>query len=114
MVRRAVRIRLVIVLKISGVKELLINTNGQLGSMKESWKRRIDGYKAHASYAGMHCVVLVILGKGSLTIRNSNGCGMDVGVKGEGKEARIVGVRGRAVDRVNHGRLGPKGNVFPF
>src|SRR5438045_6717079 len=35
----------------------------------------------------------------------SNGCGMDVGVK----EGRIVGVRGRSEDRVNHGRLGPKG-----
>jgi ferredoxin-nitrate reductase len=35
----------------------------------------------------------------------SNGCGMDIGVY----EGRIVGVRGRAVDRVNHGRLGPKG-----
>ncbi|MDB5240356.1 MAG: nitrate reductase [Spirosoma sp.] len=35
----------------------------------------------------------------------SNGCGMDIGVK----DNRIVGVRGRAVDRVNHGRLGPKG-----
>lgn len=35
----------------------------------------------------------------------SNGCGMDIGVK----NGRIVGVRGRAVDRVNHGRLGPKG-----
>jgi ferredoxin-nitrate reductase len=35
----------------------------------------------------------------------SNGCGMDIGVK----EGRIVGVRGRSVDRVNHGRLGPKG-----
>lgn len=35
----------------------------------------------------------------------SNGCGMDIGVK----DGRIVGVRGRAVDRVNHGRLGPKG-----
>ncbi len=35
----------------------------------------------------------------------SNGCGMDIGVKG----GKIVGVRGRAVDRVNHGRLGPKG-----
>src|SRR5437763_1145472 len=32
-------------------------------------------------------------------------CGMDVAVKA----GRIVGVRGRAVDRVNHGRLGPKG-----
>ena len=35
----------------------------------------------------------------------SNGCGIDIGVK----DNRIVGVRGRAVDRVNHGRLGPKG-----
>src|SRR3954470_14578743 len=35
----------------------------------------------------------------------SNGCALDVGVKG----GRIVGVRGRAVDRVNRGRLGPKG-----
>jgi ferredoxin-nitrate reductase len=35
----------------------------------------------------------------------SNGCGMDIGIK----DGRIVGVRGRAVDRVNHGRLGPKG-----
>lgn len=35
----------------------------------------------------------------------SNGCGMDIGVK----DGRIVGVRGRAHDRVNKGRLGPKG-----
>ncbi|MGI2905224.1 molybdopterin oxidoreductase family protein [Tolypothrix sp. VBCCA 56010] len=35
----------------------------------------------------------------------SNGCGMDIGVK----DGRIVGVRGRAVDAVNQGRLGPKG-----
>src|SRR2546423_2631228 len=35
----------------------------------------------------------------------SNGCGMDVAVAG----GRLVGVRGRAQDRVNHGRLGPKG-----
>src|SRR5690349_9305524 len=35
----------------------------------------------------------------------SNGCGMDIGVK----DGKIVGVRGRAVDPVNHGRLGPKG-----
>jgi predicted molibdopterin-dependent oxidoreductase YjgC len=35
----------------------------------------------------------------------SNGCGVDIGVK----QGRIVGVRGRAVDRVNRGRLGPKG-----
>jgi ferredoxin-nitrate reductase len=35
----------------------------------------------------------------------SHGCALDVGVRG----GRIVGVRGRGVDRVNHGRLGPKG-----
>lgn len=35
----------------------------------------------------------------------SNGCGIDLGVK----DGRIVGVRGRAADAVNHGRLGPKG-----
>jgi anaerobic selenocysteine-containing dehydrogenase len=35
----------------------------------------------------------------------SNGCGVDIGVK----QGRIVGVRGRAVDAVNKGRLGPKG-----
>src|ERR1051325_11380851 len=35
----------------------------------------------------------------------SVGCGIDIGVK----QGRIVGVRGRAIDRVNRGRLGPKG-----
>jgi anaerobic selenocysteine-containing dehydrogenase len=35
----------------------------------------------------------------------SNGCALDIGVK----DGRIVGVRGREVDRVNKGRLGPKG-----
>jgi ferredoxin-nitrate reductase len=35
----------------------------------------------------------------------SNGCGCDIAVK----DNRIVGIRGRAVDRVNRGRLGPKG-----
>src|SRR5579871_2063440 len=35
----------------------------------------------------------------------SNGCALDVGVAG----GKIVGVRGLATDRVNRGRLGPKG-----
>ena len=35
----------------------------------------------------------------------SNGCGMDIAVA----DGRMVGVRGRAEDRVSHGRLGPKG-----
>lgn len=41
----------------------------------------------------------------STCILCSSGCGMDVGVK----DGKIVAVRGREVDRVNHGRLGPKG-----
>jgi anaerobic selenocysteine-containing dehydrogenase len=32
-------------------------------------------------------------------------CGLDIAVK----DGRMVGVRGRATDVVNHGRLGPKG-----
>ena len=35
----------------------------------------------------------------------SNGCGCDIAVK----DGRMVGVRGRSEDTVNHGRLGPKG-----
>lgn len=35
----------------------------------------------------------------------SNGCGVDIAVN----DGRMVGVRGRASDVVNHGRLGPKG-----
>jgi anaerobic selenocysteine-containing dehydrogenase len=35
----------------------------------------------------------------------SNGCGCDIAVK----DGRMVGVRGRAADTMNHGRLGPKG-----
>jgi anaerobic selenocysteine-containing dehydrogenase len=35
----------------------------------------------------------------------SHGCGLEIGVR----EGRIVGVRGASGDRVNHGRLGPKG-----
>ncbi len=38
------------------------------------------------------------------SILHSSGDGMDIAVK----DGRMVGVRGRADDRVNHGRLGPK------
>ena len=40
----------------------------------------------------------------SAAILHSNGDGLDIAVK----DCAIVGDRGRAVDRVNHGRLGPK------
>ena len=38
------------------------------------------------------------------SILHSDGDAMDIAVR----NGRIVGVRGRALDRVNHGRLGPK------
>src|SRR5215212_4361573 len=41
----------------------------------------------------------------SVCLLCSTGCGLDIGVR----DGRMVGVRGRADDRVNHGRLGPKG-----
>lgn len=40
----------------------------------------------------------------SAAVLHSNGDGLDIAVK----DGRIVGVRGRAVDRVNHGRVDPK------
>lgn len=36
-----------------------------------------------------------------------NGCGCDIAVN----DGQMVGVRGRATDVVNHGRMGPKGLV---
>ena len=39
----------------------------------------------------------------SASVLHSNGDGIDIAVK----DGRIVGVRGRAGDRVNHGRLDP-------
>src|SRR6187200_2775756 len=41
----------------------------------------------------------------SVCVLCSTGCAVDIGVA----DGRIVGVRGRAGDRVNRGRLGPKG-----
>ncbi|MCW2500119.1 MAG: Assimilatory nitrate reductase large subunit, partial [Frankiales bacterium] len=41
----------------------------------------------------------------SACVMCSNGCGCDIAVK----DGRIVGTRGRGGDRVNRGRLGPKG-----
>ncbi|MEV6263971.1 nitrate reductase [Streptomyces sp. NPDC051784] len=41
---------------------------------------------------------------GTASILHSNGDAMDIAVK----DGRMVGVRGRAADRVNRGRLGPK------
>jgi len=66
----------------------------------EVWPRRIDMKLADGVSANDvdHWVQ-------SACVLCSNGCGMDIAVK----DGKMVGVRGRADDRVNHGRLGPKG-----
>ncbi|WP_225847025.1 molybdopterin oxidoreductase family protein [Streptomyces sp. HPF1205] len=64
----------------------------------ETWPRRVDEHltvppEQVERWVRSACVLC------------SNGCGMDVAVA----DGRMVGVRGRADDRINHGRLGPKG-----
>ncbi len=59
------------------------------------WPVRVDEHVDEEPERWVHsCCVLC-----------ANGCALDIGVK----NGRIVGVRGRADDRVNRGRLGPKG-----
>src|SRR4029453_7014021 len=62
------------------------------------WPVRVDSYVDSVSAGGVEW-------SQSACVLCSNGCGLDIGVR----DGRIVGVRGRASDRVNHGRLGPKG-----
>jgi anaerobic selenocysteine-containing dehydrogenase len=65
----------------------------------ETWPTRVDSYLADGlTEADVDRWVQ------SATILHSNGDALDIAVKDD----RIVGVRGREVDRVNHGRLGPK------
>ena len=65
----------------------------------EDWPVRVDSFLADGLAAED-----VDRWVQSATILHSNGDGLDIAVKDD----QIVGVRGRAVDRVNHGRLGPK------
>ncbi|KAK5104878.1 hypothetical protein LTS08_001149 [Lithohypha guttulata] len=61
----------------------------------EKWPTRVDE----------HCIEKPERWIQSACVMCSNGCGMDIAVS----NSKIVGVRGREVDRINHGRLGPKG-----
>src|SRR3954452_1115829 len=65
----------------------------------EPWPVRVDQYLAEgvAEDAVERWVQ-------SASVLHSNGDALDIAVK----DGRIVGVRGRASDRVNHGRLDPK------
>ena len=65
----------------------------------ETWPTRVDTHLAEG--VGEEDVDRWVQ---SASILHSNGDGLDIAVKDD----RIVGVRGRAVDRVNHGRVDPK------
>jgi anaerobic selenocysteine-containing dehydrogenase len=65
----------------------------------ETWPTRVDSYLADGLTEDD-----VDRWVQSATILHSNGDALDIAVKDD----RICGVRGREVDRVNHGRLGPK------
>jgi anaerobic selenocysteine-containing dehydrogenase len=65
----------------------------------ESWPTRVDAYLADGLTEDD-----VDRWVQSASILHSNGDALDIAVK----DGRIVGVRGRGMDRVNHGRLGPK------
>ncbi|MET7697728.1 nitrate reductase [Streptomyces sp. NPDC005485] len=65
----------------------------------EAWPTRVDSYLADGLTAEQ-----VDRWVPTASILHSNGDAMDIAVK----DGRIVGVRGRADDRVNHGRLDPK------
>jgi anaerobic selenocysteine-containing dehydrogenase len=64
-----------------------------------AWPARVDSHLADGVSAAE-----VDRWVQSASLLHSNGDALDIAVRGE----RIVGVRGRAADRVNRGRLGPK------
>jgi ferredoxin-nitrate reductase len=59
------------------------------------WPQRVDQYVVDTPDRWVQSTCMLC----------STGCALDIGVK----DGVMVGVRGRAVDRVNRGRLGPKG-----
>src|SRR3954451_24473294 len=65
----------------------------------ERWPERVDSYLSDDMAPES-----VDRWAQSAAVLHSNGDGLDIAVKDD----RIVGVRGRVVDRVNHGRLDPK------
>jgi anaerobic selenocysteine-containing dehydrogenase len=75
-------------------------------SIEDIWGRRtpFDGEGQWAERIDSRTVGATERWVQSACVLCSNGCALDIGVAGN----RIVGVRGRGVDHVNRGRLGPK------
>lgn len=74
-------------------------------SIKEIWGDRAPYYETWSERVDERTTAPVDSWVQSACVLCSNGCGLEIGVK----DGRIVGVRGRADDHVNRGRLGPKG-----
>ena len=75
-----------------------LRTHGESG-------RRMPGVPIGRSGVDEHVEGPVERWVRSACVLCSHGCGLEIGVR----DGRIVGVRGADGDRVNHGRLGPKG-----
>ncbi|KAF7713009.1 Uncharacterized protein PECH_007245 [Penicillium ucsense] len=77
------------------VRDSIENIWGDRTPYKHEWPTRCDASTTETpdKWVQSACVLC------------SNGCGLDIGVK----DGRVIGVRGRVSDRVNKGRLGPKG-----
>jgi hypothetical protein len=79
------------------------NMSGRRDAMCGRWRSRRNGCRVLVCCAGKHPSYN---GRDDVLLNpSSNGCGLDIGVK----NGKVVGVRGRITDRVNRGRLGPKG-----
>lgn len=74
-------------------------------SITDIWGERMPYYKQWPVRVDENIKVEPEKWVQSACVLCSNGCGIDIGVK----DGKIVGVRGRHQDRINHGRLGPKG-----
>lgn len=74
-------------------RDSIKNIWGERTPYRTEWKERVDEHIEQEldTWVQSACVLC------------STGCALDIGVK----DGRIVGVRGRGVDRVNRGRLGP-------
>ncbi|EAW21029.1 molybdopterin oxidoreductase family protein [Aspergillus fischeri NRRL 181] len=81
--------------KVYETRDSIANVYGQRTPYKHEWPTRCDvrTLEEPEKWVQSACVLC------------SNGCGLDIGVK----NGKVVGVRGRITDRVNRGRLGPKG-----
>ena len=79
--------------------------SGSRDSIKDIWGKRTPYRKAWTQRVDERTSTVADSWVQSACVLCSNGCGLEIGVK----DGRIVGVRGRADDHVNRGRLGPKG-----